>query len=460
MNKRILWPLLVVSLLILSSLAGCVGGGKQGEEITLVVLTRHDTTIQMKVRQAFLSSDIAKKYNIVDIKFKYTTPGDWKKYIEEGAADVAWGGGPTVFDDLFLEGYLQPLDMPELLQYIDQHIPKKFAGFPTMRTKDGKIYWVGAALSSFGFTVNHDKLLQLGLPQPKKWEDLASEVFAMEPPAVGTADPTKSTSNTRIFEIILQAFGWEEGWRILTLMAANARIYDASDAVREGVIAGEIAVGTTIDFYGYIAMKANPACEYVVPSGQSIVNADPIALVKNTPHKEAAQAFILWVLSPEGQKIWLDPSINRMPINPEVFNTPEGKQRSDLKKAYDSLESVSAIPFNDALALETEVTMQYYFKATLVDTHDLLHSVWIQLVEAKKNGKITDEQFESLKNKLTELLTFKDPRTGQTVKFTLEWAKENNEYVKKNPDDYLRIWRTAAEQKYNEVLNELKSITG
>ncbi|MCD6503058.1 MAG: ABC transporter substrate-binding protein [Thermoplasmata archaeon] len=460
MTKRILWPLLVVSILLVSSFAGCVGGGQE-EEITLVILTRHDTTIQMKVKQAFLSSDIAKKYHIGDIKFKYTTPGEWKTCIEEGAADVAWGGGPTVFDDLYLEGYLQPLDMPELLQYIEQHIPKKFAGFPTMRTDEsGKIYWVGAALSSFGFTVNHDKLLQLGLPKPEKWEDLASETFALEPPQVGTADPTKSTSNTRIFEIILQAFGWEEGWRILTLMAANARIYDASDSVREGVIAGEIAVGTTIDFYGYTAMKSNPACEYVVPSGQSIVNADPIALVKNAPHKEAAQAFILWVLSPEGQKIWLDPQVNRMPINPEVFNTPEGQQRSDLKKAYDNLENVSAIPFNDTLALMVEITMQYYFKATLVDMHDLLHSVWVQLVEAKRNGKITDDQFEQLKKKLTDLLTFKDPRTGETVTFTLEWAKENNEYVKNNPDDYLSVWRTAAEQKYNEVLNELKSITG
>lgn len=459
MNKNMLFIGVILAVLLGSIFAGCVGGGEEAKGITLVILTRHDTTIQYKVKKAFLESEIAKQYNIVDLKFKYAVASQWKTFIDAGGADVAWGGGPTLFDELYVEGYLQPLDMPELLNYIDEHIPKTFAGMPTIRTDEsGNIYWVGAALSSFGFTINNDQLQFAGLPKPTKWEDLASETFAADPPQVGTADPTRSTSNTRIFQIILQTFGWEEGWRVLTLLAANARIYDASDAVREAVIRGDIAVGTTIDFYGYIAMQLNPACEYIVPSGESIVNADPIALVKNSPHKEAAQAFILWVLSPDGQKIWLDENINRMPINAEVFNTPEGQQRQDLKEKYDSLKDIQGINFNDTLALATEAAMQYYFKATLVDAHDLLHQAWIMLVNAKKEGKITEDEFEQLKNQLTSLLTFTDPDTGETVTFTLEYAMNNNDKIKLNPDAYMSVWRQAAMSKYQSIIDYLSNL--
>jgi len=106
---------------------------------------------------------------------------------------------------------------------------------------DGRVYWVAAALSSFGFTVNQALAEKYGLPPLKSWRDLASPqvgrvlLLTLEPP-VGIADPLASTSNTRMFEIILQAYGWEEGWRVLTLMGANSFIYSGSSDVRDAVI--------------------------------------------------------------------------------------------------------------------------------------------------------------------------------------------------------------------------------
>ncbi len=434
------------------------------EKITLTVLTRHPTDIVEAAREAFLASDVAKKYCIESIKFLQIPPGFWPVQIKSQAVDVAWGGGPTLFDELFKEGLLRPLETKLALDAASQ-VPDTFAGMPLKRVKDGKIYWVSAAIASFGFTINKDVAASIGFDvnKLKHWRDLAGDDLGMVivqygQPALGIADPLQSTSNTRMYEIILQAYGWENGWRNLTLMAANAQIYQGSSEVRDAVIAGEIMVGITIDFYGYTAERVNKACKYIIPSGETIVNGDPIAVTVSTKHPEAAEAFVAWVLT-DGQKIWLDPNINRLPANPRVFDTPEGKKRPDLKQAYEKAARVEALNFNDTLALETERVMQLYFKATLIDLHDLLQTVWAKLLEKYYVEKsISEEKFMELKKRLGEPVTYTDPSTGEKVKFTLDDALRVNEVLKKNrklEPKYMEAWRTAAQEKYQEILSEL-----
>ncbi|AEK74005.1 ABC-type iron(III) transport system, periplasmic component [Thermococcus sp. 4557] len=472
-----------ILLLALSVVAsGCISGGNGGETsgITLVIVTRHDATIQYMVKQTFLQSDVAKQYNIEDIKFIKVPESLWPSYIEKGA-DVGWGGGPTLFDDLYKANYLAPITDEKVLGLLGNPLPTELAGMPMVRKDDdGKVYWIAAALSSFGYTVNKKQLEKWNLQIPDKWEDIASEDWALNPPQYGIADPTRSTSNTRIYQIILQAFGWEEGWRIMTLITANSKVYLASDAVRDAVINGEIAAGNTIDFYGYTAMQQNPDCLYVVPKGESIINGDPIALLKNAKHPEAAQAFIYWVLT-EGQAVWMSPDVNRLPINPQIFDMTitkpyadvifkgqnEGKTygeaRPALEKAYDDAIHAEGIEFDDKRALETVSALQYYFKATLVDPNQKLHDAWVAIVQAHKQGKITDEQFEQLKDELTAPIEFKDPETGQTVTFTEEYAKKINDRIVKDrnfQDQLVQEWRQGAMDKYQKVLDDLNSMLG
>ena len=357
-----------------------------------------------------------------------------------------------------MEGYLAPITDQKVLGLLGKDIPETIAGMPMVRKdKDGKIYWIAAALSSFGFTENKKSIQKWGLPEPKKWEDIATEAWARDPPQYGIADPTMSTSNTRIYQIILQTFGWDKGWRILTIIAANSRIYDASDAVREAVIAGDIAAGNTIDFYGYTAMHLNPDCVYIIPEGESIINGDPIALLKYSKHPDAAQAFIYWVLT-DGQAIWLNKDVNRLPVNPSIFNTPAGQQRPDLRTAYNLALHTKGIAFNDSEALKTVNAMQLYFKATLVDANSELHTAWMALVNAHKSGKIDDQKFEQLKDELTAPIQFKDPDTGKMVTFTEDYAMKINDKLltdKDFKDTIMSEWTQAAKAKYNKVLQEV-----
>ena len=447
------------------------------------VLTRHPADIQEKAREAFLRSELAKKYCVKDVVFVSIPAGFWEIQIKHKKADVGWGGGPTLFDTLYLDGLLAPLKTKVGLEAAAQ-VPDVFAGMPMKRVKDGKIYWVAAAIASFGFTVNTDVAKRLGFDvnKLKHWSDLASDDLGLlllktGTPQLAIANPLMSTSNTRMYEIILQAYGWENGWRNLTLMAANALIEQGSAAVRDDVINGRVLVGITIDFYGYTAEKVNPACRYILPQGETIVNGDPIAVTVGTKNQAAAEAFLAWVLT-DGQAIWLDPSINRLPANPHVFEMPVDKlakidgvspqvmaqQVKLLKAKYEQAMKAKTMNFNDSLALETETPMQLYFVATLVDNHNLLVRAWTSLLKAYYiDHKISKEKFLELKKKLTDLVTYKDPVTGKMVKFTEKDAIRVNrilqEAFKKGnaqlQEEYMNAWRAAARAKYQEVLAAL-----
>jgi len=433
----------------------------QRQGVVLTIISRHPTDILYKARQMFLASDVAKRYNITDLRTVVIPAGLWEQYIRRGEADVAWGGGPTLFDSLFVRGLLAPLSSGEALAAAAQ-IPDEIMGVPMKRVKDGKVYWVAAAISSFGFTVNHRRLKDYNLSAPRSWMDLASPemgrpLVQFGTPALSIADPTQSTSHTRMYEIILQKYGWEKGWRVLTLMAANAEVYPGSEAARDAVIRGDVAVGITIDFYGYTAMMLNPDCEYIIPPNESIVNGDPIALVKGSKNPEAAQAFIAWVLT-DGQKLWLDPSINRLPANPRVFDTPEGRKREDLRRAYEATLKTPSIAFNDTLALAYELVMQWYFRSTLVDVNDHLKAAWKALLSRYFKGAIPRERFEAYVANLTSLLTFVDPATQKKVTFTEDYAisiapkfAEDAAYR----DALITAWKQAAVAKYDGLLREL-----
>jgi len=402
---------------------------------------------------------VAKRYGIRDIVFRPVAAAQWRAIIQRGEADVAWGGGPTLFDDLYSDGLLLPLEGPEVRAALEQ-IPKTVAGMPMMRVgSDGKVYWVAWTVSSFGITINKRVLDRYGLPEPKSWADLASFEYgraaAQGVRVTGLASLPRSTSNTRIAEIILQAYGWEEGWRIIALTAANGRIYDGSEAVRDGVIAGEIGAGWTIDFYGYTAQLQNPDTKYIVPPDTS-VNGDPIAVVKGTKCREAAEAFVAWVIT-EGQVIVFNPDINRMPVNPNAFNTPEGQRRPDLKQAYDYLLTLKTIEFNDTLALSVEYVVMYYFDAAVKDNQDVLQQAWWKLVNAYYGGKIDRATAEALARELTSPVTFTDPDTGQAVKLTLDYAMKINDKLKDPTyrDKIYAAWREAARRQYQAVMQKI-----
>ncbi|MCD6348735.1 MAG: ABC transporter substrate-binding protein [Candidatus Korarchaeota archaeon] len=466
MNLKYL-AILVVILVIIGA-AVFLMGPRGGEETTtqqgtttkegmvLKIITRHASEIQEITRERFLKTDIAEKYKIVDLQFYSPHVALWRDTILKQEPDVAWGGGPALFNELIRQDLLAPITDPETLKVVES-LPDNIGGSEIKHYENGKLMWVAAAISSFGFSVNEPLLEKYGLPEPKSWKDLASPDMAkiLPKPAISYARALTSTSHTRIYQIILQKYGWEEGWEILARMAANGRPYGGSVEALTAVETGETPIGIMIDFYGYGAQIEFPGLKYILPFNESIVNGDPIALLKTSKHPEAAQAFIRWVLSTEGQKIWLNKKINRMPVREDVFDTPEGKARTDLKRAYEETVNNIGIPFDEKLATEILFSLKYYFDSVYSDPHDQLVRAWTKLVKALKAGKITQEQFEEFSKRLGEPLTWTE--NDKQVTFTLEYAKSINEKLRDTvfANKMQKIWRQAAVERYEKLYNEI-----
>jgi spermidine/putrescine-binding protein len=160
-------------------------------------------------------------------------------------------------------------------------------------------------MAGFGVIYNKPVLQRLNLPVPQSWSDLTQpEIFSW----IGMADPRKSGSVHMAFEIILQAYGWERGWQILTAMSANIRSFTTYGAqTPKDVVLGEIAYGLSIDSYAWAQINEFGADRigFVMPPDLTVVSGDAIAILKGAQHRTAAKEFINFVLSEAGQKLLL-----------------------------------------------------------------------------------------------------------------------------------------------------------
>lgn len=323
-------------------------------ELELVIITPHQEMIRREFKHAFSKWHQEKYGRAVNIDYRNYGGGsdivrffDYSRdYFKEHGTykiDLVWGGGDFLFDvQLKKPGYLQPVDLdPELLRAA---YPKPTLAGLALYDQDKKQpnCWFGTALSSFGIVYNKDVLKHLGLPEPKTWKDLANRRYRGW---IALADPTRSASARQAYMIIVERAmadagqqgrsedaGWAEGMGLLRQIAANARLFtDSASAVPIMVGSGDVAAGMAIDFYGRSQAEAvgNDRMGYVEPANATIINPDPIALVKGAEHRELAVRFIEFVLSEEGQRLWNtrpglpggpeQTALRRLPIRADVY---------------------------------------------------------------------------------------------------------------------------------------------
>ncbi|HWA10905.1 MAG TPA: extracellular solute-binding protein [Opitutaceae bacterium] len=285
--------------------------------------------------------------------------------------DVFFGGGTPDFVAQAQAGRLVDAGLLKLHPdwFADAVFPQRFTG-QEYWDKDGR--WYGSVLSSYGIIFNRDSMQRLGFTQaPRQWADLSDPRLIGE---VALCDPTKSGSINQAFENVIQQQmqlrlqelraanpggdpkaleaqavreGWILGLQLMQRIGANARYFtDTSQKPPIDVAAGNCAAGMCIDFYGRQQAEAverrdhSERVGFVSPPGGTAYSVDPIALLRGAPHREAAVAFLEYVLSPEGQKLWnLRPgtpggparfALRRLPVRRDFYSDPAEKGlRSD-----------------------------------------------------------------------------------------------------------------------------------
>ncbi|MCQ2378297.1 MAG: ABC transporter substrate-binding protein [Victivallaceae bacterium] len=255
--------------------------------------------------------------------------------------DVMAGGGVFDHEKQARRGFAVPGDLEKRHPEYFRDIPADFGGSPVY-DREGRYYSV--VLSTFGIVCNLDRLKEKNIPVPETWADLARpEFFGM----ISVADPTKSGSVTKCFEIIIQqamneadspAEGWARGINLVKRIFGNARSFSDSAAtiVRE-VGEGNSAAAIAIDSYAISEREyrkelfdGDARLAYIMPKGGTAVSGDPVQVLRGAPHRRVADDFLDFLFSREGQTLHCyrvgtpgGPEIyplNRPPVRRDIYD--------------------------------------------------------------------------------------------------------------------------------------------
>ena len=391
----------------------------------LVILTPHNESIRNEIGEAFARHWKDKTGRTLYVDWR--TPGgtsEIRMVLDAGytaaeetgrtgiGVDLFFGGGAPDFSSQAKRGRLEPLRVfeshPEWFAGPDPVIPESFTGepyYPPDRV------WVGTCMSQFGICHNPDFIARLGVPPPAAWDDLGDPRYAG---AIALADPTKSGSVARCFELLIQdqiqrrlrdrmeraaacEQGWEAGLRLVQRMAANARYFtDSASKIPQDVGQGNAAAGMAIDFYGrsfaaeLTTRDGRPRLVWAAPFRGTTLSADPVAVLKGAPHPDLAHEFVEFLLGRPAQLLWFARpgvpggpqrhALHRTPIRRDLYTAetlaattmPDANPYQDPGN-YDYDPSLTGGAFN---------TVRQLVKAMCIDSHEEMTAAWRAIIAA------------------------------------------------------------------------------
>ena len=223
---------------------------------------------------------------------------EWKGRPE---ADIFWGGESALFEKLADQKLLQKL---EISREAWDSIPSSIGKPKPIPLKDPEGYWVGTALEPYGLVWHPRKLQRLGVPELRDWDDLLNPKLKGE---VAQCAPTRSSSSNATYEVILSLHGEDKGWEWLRKLAANTGHFTARSRDVPNVVAkGEYAAGFAVPSYmAFEERLAGFEIKFVAPKN-AFVTPEPMAILAGARNPKAARAFVEFLLTERGQKVFME----------------------------------------------------------------------------------------------------------------------------------------------------------
>jgi iron(III) transport system substrate-binding protein len=187
------------------------------------------------------------------------------------------------FAQLAKKSLLQPYAPPEA-----EKVPAKF------HYEGGRYHEVRLIFNTVGFNTLRVK------DRPGSWKDLADPRFKGK---VGMASPFYSgAAFSTLGTLVPQpAFGWEYFRR---LKDNGAIVEQANGTVAQKLATGEFHLASVVDFFVRDMKAKGSPVDHVWPREGAILIPTPIGIVQSTRNAPAAQAFLRYLYSPDGQRLF------------------------------------------------------------------------------------------------------------------------------------------------------------
>ncbi|WP_234710636.1 ABC transporter substrate-binding protein [Sinorhizobium arboris] len=253
--------------------------------------------------------------------------------------DIVWASSPTAFRALDAAGLLAR--RPEMVRSASD-----FAGIEVDDPNGSRF---GFALSRIGvmWRPGHDMSI------PGAMSDLGLPSYAG---TLGLTSPARSGTMHLFVETVLQHYGWEAGWALLSRIGGNAATITArSFGVPEGVAKGRFSFGIGIDFLAQ-ANEGGQRLGFAALS-PSIVFPASVAITEHSDQDRGAMAFVDFLRSEAAQNLLLRPNLARIPITPGLW-AQVGFEPAQDASAFDTALAARRIAVVSAL-FDEMITYRY-----------------------------------------------------------------------------------------------------
>lgn len=234
-----------------------------------------------------------------------------------------------------------------------EYRPKAAAGFPE-KFKDPDGTWTGFAARSRVLIVNTD--LVKADEMPRTTEDLLGERWKGQ---LGIAKPLYGSTATWVAALYARspkAGGTGTGLETLSkiVKTQEIRILDGNKRCAEAVGRGDLAAAFTDTDDAVVEKESgNPVELIFLDTGEgqrgTLFFPNTLAIIKNCPHRENAEALVEYLLSPEVEAALATGPSAQIPINPAVKERSRAQPPKDAELMQVDWDTV-ADTFDEAMA--------------------------------------------------------------------------------------------------------------
>ncbi len=314
---------------------------------SLLGLFPRETLAQAKGTVTLYTSESLDKVNEMKLDFEKRNPGISLNIYRSGTqvvisklqaefqaggtlADMIWMADIDYFEDLAKKDLLTP--------YTPSEADKAPAQF---KYEGGRYHEVRLIFNTVAYNSLRVKT------RPTSWKDLTDPQWKGR---VGVASPFYSGAafSTLGTQVNMPGFGWDFYRK---LKQNDVVVEQSNGTVAKKLATGEFHMVSVVDFMVREAKAAGSPVDHVWPKEGAILIPTPVGILKGAKNPDGARAFLRYLYSPEGQRLFVQQGY--VPVLPgiegpkgvppeklEVVLTDQayiGKHREELKAKYREL---------------------------------------------------------------------------------------------------------------------------